>query len=79
MQHAVNTLGAPAVTLIIEEHSDDDLRRLMIDPFGNYLFQKLVEGSDVSDFLPWMPDFFVYHDLVLAMISFNAGDFEGAI
>jgi hypothetical protein len=54
LQHAVNTLGAPAVTLIIEEHSDDDLRRLMIDPFGNYLFQKLVEGSDVSDFLPWL-------------------------
>tara|TARA_B110000090_G_scaffold58862_1_gene67276 strand:+ start:193 stop:414 length:222 start_codon:yes stop_codon:yes gene_type:complete len=73
----VNTLGAPAVTLIIEEHSDDDLRRLMIDPFGNYLFQKLVEGSDVSDCLPWMPDFFVYYDFwVLAMISFKVGDFE---
>jgi len=48
LQHAVNTLGAVAVKLIIEEHTDDDLRRLMIDPFGNYLFQKLVEGSDVA-------------------------------
>jgi hypothetical protein len=47
LQHAVNTLGSTAISLIIEEHSDDDLRRLMIDPFGNYLFQKLVEGSDV--------------------------------
>ena len=75
----MNTLGAPAVTLIIEEHSDDDLRRLMIDPFGNYLFQKLVEGSDVSDFLPWWFDFLSIMTWVLAMISFNVGDFEETI
>ena len=34
--------------MIIEEHTDDALRRLMIDPFGNYLFQKLVDGSDAE-------------------------------
>jgi hypothetical protein len=51
----------------------------MIDPFGNYLFQKLVEGSDVSDCLPWLFDFLSIMTWVLAMISFNVGDFEGAI
>ena len=46
LQHAVNTLGDEAITMIIEEHTDDELRRLMVDPFGNYLFQKLVDGSN---------------------------------
>ena len=34
--------------MIIEEHTNDALRRLMVDPFGNYLFQKLVDGSDAE-------------------------------
>ena len=48
LQHAVNTLGDEAIAMIIEEHSNDALRKLMIDPFGNYLFQKLVDGSDAE-------------------------------
>lgn len=48
LQHAVTTLGDEAIGMIIEEHTDDALRRLMVDPFGNYLFQKLVDGSDAD-------------------------------
>lgn len=44
LQQAIDTLGREAVDLILAEHSDSQLRSLMTDPFGNYLFQKIVES-----------------------------------
>lgn len=43
LQEAIDVLGIQALDVVLEELTQDDLQHIMIDPFGNYLFQKMVE------------------------------------